>query len=882
VGIGRWLRRFEFWWRRDQLADELQEELETHRLLRQEVLERAGDSASDAVAGSRRALGGALLAREEARAVWVVSWIESLAQDLRFALRTLRRRPGLAAAAIVTIAMGTGILASILSVADTALLRGAPYPNADRIVQIGQVFFGRNHEEVSMPDVRALREGSASLSHVTIAWFATASLAGGDVPDSILRVYTDSHAFAMLGVMPLLGRLPTLADDDPGASAVVVLSYDLWRNRFGARRDIVGQTLRIDSVPHTVIAVMPPVFRFPAPYWARGDVWSIRGPSHPSWPDTRSGITLAFGLLRDGATIERAQAEADAIAAMLDQRYPNRAGHVGLSLTTWAATIRSASRPRVFMLIAAVGLLFVLVCANVANLLVSQGLDRRRELAARVALGAGRARLIRQLLTETAVLFVAGGLGGLAIALWGTRLLVTMQASGIPGLNDAALGLRAAATGFVVTIMAALIVGMIPAVQAATTPMSALTSSTRDSMPVGAWQRLQGVLIAAEIALALMLLCGAAVLVDGARRLARVDPGFDADGLLHARVVLAERKYVTREQQVAFYASALERLRAIPGVSAVAVVDIAPGTGAKERPALLLDTDPPVTPDTTLRLANVRAVSTSYFDALRIAHRTGRFFDAADDAAPVAIVNQSFVRRYLRDTNPIGRSVRVTMGRLDELDQLPRAIIGVVADVKDKSLFDPAPPVVYIPLAQSPWRMLLRMSLLVRSPRPDGEMAQEMRRAIAQIDPEQAVTSFMAMGDLMRRELALNQLTFVLLSILSIAAVFLAVIGVYGVMAYAARRRMPEIGIRVALGATYASIVNLLMRTGGLLALCGVAAGAVLAVWSTRLLGRVLQGVDHSSPWTFVCAGALLSAAVLIACYLPARRAARGDILLRL
>jgi putative ABC transport system permease protein len=840
VGIRRWLRQLVFWWRRDRLAD------------------------------------------AEARAGWIVSWLDSFAQDLRFALRSLRRRPGFATAAIVTIAMGTGTLASILAVADTVLLRGVPYPNADRIVQVGQLFYGRNHEEVSMADVRALREGCPSLSHVTIAWFSTANLAGGDLPQDILQVYTDSHAFAMLGVMPLLGRLPTAADDDPAASARVILGYDLWRNRFGARPDIVGQTVRIDGVPHTVLAVMPPVFKFPAPYWVRGDLWSLRGPSHPSWPNTRSGITLAFGLLRDGATIERAQAEADAVAVMLDRQYPDRVGHIGLLLTTWAATIRSAAWPRVFMLLAAVGLLFVLVCANVANLLVSQGLDRRRELAARVALGAGRARLIRQVLTETAVLFVAGGLGGLAIALWGTRLLVTMQASGFPGLIDAALGLRAAAMGFVVTIVAALIVGMIPAVQAATTPMSALTSSTRDSMPAGAWQRLQGMLIAAEIALALVLLCGAAVLVDGARRLARVDPGFDADGLLHARVVLAERKYTTHEQEVAFYANALERLRAIPGVSDVVAANYPPGIGAKERPALLLDTDPPPTPETTLRSASVRAISTSYFDALRIARRTGRVFDAADDAAPVAIVNESFVRRYLRDTNPIGRTVRVTMGRLDEFDRLPRAIIGVVADVKDKSLFDPAPPVIYIPLAQSPWRTLLRMSLLVRSPRPDGEMAQEMRRAIAQIDPEQAVTSFMALGDLIRRELSLSQLTFVLLSIVSIAAVFLAVVGVYGVTAYAARRRLPEIGIRVALGATYTSIVNLLMRTGSVLALCGIAAGAVLAVWTTRLLGRVLQGIDHPSPWTFVCAAALLATAVLIACYLPARRAARSDVLLRL
>lgn len=386
--MSRWFRRVLFWLRSRRMAEELRQEIETHRVLRQDALERAG--VNDAAAASRRALGNVTLAREDARDVWIWPWLDSVARDVRYALRGLWRQPAFAITSILTIAVGAAALASVLSVVYAVLLRPAPYPNANRIVQIGQVTNGRTRPEVSTVDVLALREGSQSLRHVTIAWFSEASLTSGGLPERARRVYTDSQAFQMLGVQPLVGRLPTVADEAPGAEPVVVIGHGLWSERFTSDRDVIDRTLRVNGQQHTVIAVMPAGFRFPAPYWAPGDLWLLRGPSHPLWPDSRAPTVLAFGLLTERHAIERAQSEAEAVAAALDPRYRGPSGKIGLRITTWAETVRTAARPRLLLILGAAGVVFLIVCVNVTNLLLSRGLDRQRELAARAALGAAR------------------------------------------------------------------------------------------------------------------------------------------------------------------------------------------------------------------------------------------------------------------------------------------------------------------------------------------------------------------------------------------------------------------------------------------------------------------------------------------------------------
>jgi putative ABC transport system permease protein len=808
-----------------------------------------------------------------------VSLLDTVARDVRYAIRGFRRRPGFAAISLLTIAVGTGALASVLSVVHAVVLRSPAYPNADRIVQIGHVIAGRNRSEVSTVDVLALREAASSLSHVTIAWFSNASLAGGGLPERARRVYTDSQAFQMLGVKPLLGRLPTAADDAPDAEAVAVIGERLWLELFGSDPGVIGRPLRVDGRPYVVIGVMPATFSFPAPYWAPGDLWLLRGPSHPSWPNSRDRFVLAFGLLKEGVTVERAQSEADAVAASLDERYPAK-GRIGLELTSWAETIRTAARPRLWLLLGAAAIVFVIVCVNVANLLVSRGLERQRELAARVALGAGTARLLTQLLTETGLLFVLGGAGGVLAAIWGSRLLVAVQSSAIPGMADASVDLTVATAAMTIALVAAAIVGLVPAFQAAVARTSDVAASgVRGATPSRGWRRIQRSLVAAEIGLALILLCGAAVLLEGARTLARVDPGFAVDGLVHARLALPPDKYAAPETQAAFYDRVIEALLKIPGVTGAGAVSLPPGLGGSGRGAVLLDGDPVPTDTGGLRRADLRVVSAGYLEALGLAPRSGRFFSAADSPGmPVAVVNETFVRRYGDAQSALGRSIRITLDDVDGLDGLPRAIVGVVPDLKEKTLYEPAPPTVYIPIAQAgSWPIALRMALLVRSTRATGDLTAGIRAAIADVDPDQAAFGIMPMGDVLQNELSLNRLNLALLGVLSTLAVFLATIGVYGATAQAVRQRTREIGIRLALGVSKTGVLTLVLRDGGVSFIIGCAVGAAAVGWSTGLLRSLVPGIDRSNPLTFVSAGLVLASAVLAACYFPARQASRID-----
>jgi putative ABC transport system permease protein len=871
--MGRWFRRVLFWFRRRRMADELRQEIETHLALRATALERLG--AEDAAATSRRALGNVALALEDGREVWIWPWLDSVARDLRYGARAVWRQPGFAIVSILTISVGTAALASVLAVAHAVLLRPAPYPNAKRIVQIAQVTNGRVIPEVSTVDVLALREGSPSLSHVTIAWFSAASLSGGAFPERARLVYTDSYAFALLGVQPLIGRVPSAADEAPNAEPVVVIGHRLWSERFALDRDVIGRAVRVDGQPHIVIGVMPKDFTFPGPYWARGDLWLLRGPSHPSWPDTRARLVLAFGLVKEGRTIERAQHEVDAVASALDARYPDATGTIGLRLTTWAETVQAAARPSLWLILGAAGVVFLIVCVNVANLLLSRVLDRQRELAARVALGAGRARIVRLLLIETGVLFVIGGFSGVLAAIGGSRLIVSIQSSNIPRMDEASVDTTVTVIAMAITLAAAVIVGLVPALQAPSSGIAGLVeASARGGSRGRRWRRIQRGLVAAEIGLTLVLLCGAGVLLEGARNLARVDPGFDVNGLLHARVSLPPEKYRTPKTQAAFYDRVIDGLLKIPGVIAAGTVNVPPGVGGSGRPSVLLEGDPVPAFAHDLRRANVRVVSPGYFETLGLAPRTGRFFSAMDAPTPVAIVNEAFARQYLNDQVAVGRRVRVTLGRIQALDPLPRTIVGIVADLKEKTLYEPTPPTIYVPLSQSD---ATRMALLVRSGRSIGELMPAVRTAIMNVDPDLAAAEFMAMGDLMQNELSLNRLNLALLSVLATISLFLAVIGVYGLTAHVVRQRTREIGIRMALGSSPASVRRLLLGEGSALVVIGVACGGGAAIWSAGLLRSLVHGIDHTSASTFLWAGLVLAAAVLAGCYVPARRAARID-----
>jgi len=867
----RILRRLFFWLNRRRMADELREEMETHRSMREDALSR--DGVSNPAAGSRRALGNTEIAFDDARDVWIWPWLGGLVRDARYTLRMLRRRPGFAATCIASVAIGTGALASVLSVVNVVLIAAPPYPNSARIVQVGQVLKGRVQDEVSPADVRAHLERRSAFEQVSTAWTSSVSLTGGQVPERARMVYTDSRAFALLGTAPEIGRLPSAADDVPGAPSVVLLGHTLWAQQFASNPGVLDTSLRIDGKAYTVIGVMPQGFKFPAPYWSGGDLWLMRGLNDPSLPTARDSMLLAFALLTKGTTLAQAQLEADAAARTVDAQFPSSAP-AGLRLMPYADTVRAGARPRLFLILGAAALVLLIVCVNVVNLILGRSVERYRELAARAALGAGRARLIRQLVTETVLLFTIGGVAGIALAIWGSRAIVAMRSFSIPRMEEAVVNGPVAAMAMGAVISASLVAGVLIAVQATAGGRMGLDAAgARGASQGRRGRRIQRVLVAAEVALALVLLCGAGVLVEGARAQARVDAGFDTAGLLHARLNLARDKFRTPESQRVVLEQIAAALAAIPGVREAGVVDVPPGVGGSNARSVALDTDPPPADGRDLRQANTRIADAGYFAALGLTARAGRLLAATDrESSPVAIVNEAFVAAYFGDGRAVGRQIRVVPRGGNAAATPLRTIVGVYADIKEKTIYEPTPPTVYLPIDA---RDATRMALLVRTDRPLGEMTMEMRRAIASANPEQAAYGFMSLGDLMDSELSLNVLNLRLLGALSAVALLLAVIGVYGVTAQAVRQRTREIAIKLALGLTPGAVKRVLLRECGQLVAVSFVAGAAVAVWSAGLLRSQVYGIHSTSPATFATAAVVLALAVLGGCYIPARRASR-------
>jgi putative ABC transport system permease protein len=528
------------------------------------------------------------------------------------------------------------------------------------------------------------------------------------------------------------------------------------------------------------------------------------------------------------------------------------------------------------LILAAAGVVFLIVCVNVVNLLVSRGVDRRRELAARAALGAGRARLVRQLLTETAVVFGVVAAAGLAVAVWGARLIVSMRSFSIPRMEEAAIDGTVALVVVAVTLLAGLVAGLVPALQGASAGRTTLVdASVRGASAGRRWRRVQRSLVALEVALALMLLCGAGVLIEGGRRLGRVDPGFDTTGLLHARLTLSRERYGTAAAQVAFFDRLHAELVAIPGVRAAGIVDVPPGVGGTTGRSVTLEGDPAPASDRDLRVADVRVIRAGYLESLGLAPRSGRFFSSSDaPTAAIVLVNEAFARQFFPGRTAVAQRLRVTPRGRAQLDVGARTVLGVVPDIKEELIFAPTPPTVYIPVGQGD---STRMALLVRSDRPVGELTLLVRGAIARADAEQAAFGFMSLADLIRSELSLNVLTLKLLGVLAGVALVLAIIGVHGVTAHAVRERTREIAIRLALGLTPRAVGRLLLGEGAALMLVGLVVGGAAAVWGAGVLRSLVYGIDRTSPMTFVVAALVLGLAVVAGGYLPARRAARVD-----
>jgi putative ABC transport system permease protein len=870
--VSKLWRRLLFLWHRDRLEAELREEMETHRRLREAALRDADDRAP--AQHSTRLMGNATLAVEDARAVWLWPWLESLWLDVRHGLRALRRQPTFAVTALLTIAIGTGALTTAFAVAHTVLLKPPPFTNADRLVQVFQVREGRRRSSIASVDIDAFRTAS-TLSDVAFAYNSSVNLTGGELPETARAIHTDWHLFPVLGTPPVLGRWPTRTDEE-GAAPPAVLSYLLWQRRYQGRPDVIGEPLDINGRRHTILAVMPEWFRFPSPYYVLGDLWIPRDKAHPTLLEPERALLLGFAAIKPGMTRAQAQAEIDVLSARLQSAHGETHRGVTFNLADWAVTTRQGSRQALILLVAAAAVVFLIVCINLFNLLLCRGLDRASEMATRASLGAGRARLARHLATETVVLFAVGGAAGLVLAAWLARAIAATASFAIERMAETRVDWQVAAASFALTCAAGLLVGMVPAIRTARGGITGTGVATRATTHHRRGRFMQRLLIASEIGLAVVLVCGAGAIATHASRFGVLDAGFEAARLVQARVSLPVATYPDAHAQSAFFEDVLTRLRAHPSIEAAGVSDLPPGVGGSATPAARLGGDPEPRSMKDLRTAAIRVVSDGYLETLGLQPVSGRLIRPSDKAMPlVAVVNETFARAYL-DGAALGARVRVTIDGLPHLDTTDREIVGVVPDIKEDSLHLPSPPAVYIPMTQG---QSLRVAMVVRAAEGANDVAPIIRAELAARGSGIAVSGLvMPLGELMESEFARTRLSLRLVGTLALIAVMLAIVGVYGVTAHGVQHRAREIGIRLALGSAPGAVRRMILAEGGVLLVAGVIAGGAGAVWALPLIKSLVVGVPQVAVLGQILGAALvLTLAVLAGCDVPARRAARVD-----
>ena len=874
-----WFRR-----RRRGLTDEeFAAEIQSH--LAHEADDRVahGTKPDEARFAAVRAFGNVTSARErfyESRRL--VLW-DRLVQDVRFALRLRARTPLLTAAIVLTLALGIGIASAVFSLLQAVVLRPLPYDAPGELVQVFETSSrpGGEADWVAFPNYRDWQRGNRVFSDLAAYRYALLTIVARHGADSLLGLETTDGLFRVLRVEPFLGRVFRSGDDALGAERVTVISYAMWQRRFGGDPQVIGRAVSIDGVPHTIVGVMPASFRFPLsmPFDTAVpiDTWIPMRPSE-DLNDRGSHNFWAVGRLSPGVGVEQSRAAMRTIADNLARAYPDSNKDFGVSVVPLAEYVAGSARPAFLLLLAAVGIVLLLTCANVANLLISNAQARRHELAVRLALGAGRARLVRQMLTESLLLALAGGGLGIAIAQLGTQVLIRIGPPNIPRLDETIVDGHVLAFTCIVSICVGLLFGMAPAVLSAHGSASSALREAGTRVSEGAAARLvRQALVVGQVALAIMLLVGAGLLIRSFTRVSGLDLGFRPPHLAVAFINLTPARYSEPRQQVAFFDEALRRIERLPGVEGAAVSDSVPLTGVNDQGGLMIEGRPDRSVDGEGSFyANRPHVSPGYFDTMGIRLLEGRLFDERDrsNSLPVAIVSDIAARRYWPGRSAIGRRVAV-----DWIDGHPiwRQVVGVVQSTRHFGLEAPQKPEVYVPHVQSPSPF---MQLVVRARYDPTGLESAIRAQIAAIDPLEGVTAFQTLDDLLSRSGARRRFQTALVGIFALLAVVLAAIGVYAVMSYMVVQRRREIGVRLALGAAPTEVVRMVLGNGLRLTACGVGFGLVAALALSSTLGHFLYAVSALDPLTYVTVTALLIVVATLAAYIPSRGAASVDPML--
>jgi putative ABC transport system permease protein len=795
--------------------------------------------------------------------------MHSLFADLRYCLRVLRNSPGFTAVAVLTLALGIGAITAIFSVVSAVLIRPLPYPNHASLLRVEESHPGQPSTELTYATFLDLQRDVTVIRNTAAFRFWLFNVTGDREPEQVPGATVSGDFFPALGTKPLLGRVIRAEDDQPGGdNHVVVLSYGLWRRRFGGDPAIVGKTLRVNNENHAVVGVMPPGFDFPS----RAELWtplvaggSLRG-------NRRAHLLTVIADLAPHRSLSDAQAELASFGARIEEENPGD-DDPGLAIAAISLknSLAAPVRPALVLLIIAVSLLLLIACANTANLLLARAAFRRKEFAIRLAVGASRWRLVRQLLTESVVLSSLGGGLGLAIAFWSLRIIVAADVNNIPQLAQVSLDWRVLTFAFAASLLTGLLFGMTPAfagIQAA--PASSLKESVPALIGGRRFASSEG-LIVLQFALALLLLAGAGLLANSFVRILRVNPGFNPANLLTMQVFLSPAEFPEGDPKGALLLhEMLERIRALPSVRSAGLVISLPITGGPSTDFVVPGRpDPPPGDEPS---ADIRVIDPGYLATMQIPLLSGRNFDEDDnqDSPRVMLINRAMARQFWPDENPLGK--RVTMK--DWGPPLTGQVVGVVGDVKINGLDAAVGPAIYWPYSQFPVNF---NAIVVRSDADPLRLVAAVKSGIWSVDKNQPVSQIATMEQVLSDSLAHRRLYLVLLGIFAASALLLAAVGIYGVLSYSVSRRTREIGIRLALGARQADVLKLVLGRGVRLALLGVAMGLIAAVALTHLMTSLLFGVRASDPATFAAVAVLLVFVAIVACYIPARRATRVE-----
>jgi putative ABC transport system permease protein len=807
-----------------------------------------------------------------------------LLQDLRYAARMLLQKPGFTAVAVLALALGIGGNTAIFSLVNSILLRQLPFRQPEQLVWVSSRRPDSGKRPFSLPDFIDYRDQNQGLAGIAAFVNWSANLTDRGDPERLQGMRISANAFQLLGVEAMVGRALLPADDTPGQQHVVVLSYGLWQRRFGADPQLLGQTLTLNGAGYTVVGVLPPQFSFP---YGEAELAVPLAPDADPWRGVRNSTNFlrALARLKPGVTREQAEADLTAVAQRLRSQYPvHNRQKLGVTLNPLREEVVGDFRLALWVLLGAVGVVLLITCVNLANLALVRAAARRREMAIRMALGATRQRLIQQLATESMLLALLGGGLGLLLAFYGIPLLLALSPASLPRAAEVGVDFRVLGLTLALSLLAGMIFGLAPAWQATRVGLNEELKESGRSSAGGARQaRARGLLVVAEIALSLVLLVGAGLLVNSFLRLQAASPGFEAENALAIRLSLPKAHYSNRAALTAFYEKLRPRLESLPGVETVGVVSALPLSGTVYSIPFTIE-GRAATPD-ELERADYRVVSAGYFRALKIPLMAGREFNERDTAETphVALISQNLARRHWPDRSPVGAHLRI-----NDNHQGPRQveIVGVVGDVKHFRLDGEPAPHIYLPLHQTHENWVVWLTdnqyWLLRTAVDPLTLQAAVRREIQAVDREAPASNIRTMEQYLAASVAPRRFNLWLLTVFAGVALALAASGLYGVISYGVAQRRHEIGIRMALGARGSDVLKLVIGQGMALAIIGVALGLVASLALTRLMETLLFSVSATDPLTFIAIALLLILVALLACYIPARRAAKVDPLIAL